>query len=86
MYLLLALVIGFAVGLVACLPQPQTDLRGMITSVALGVLGSLLCWKTADVLGFEQMGPVAQLFVSIIGSVAIVSVYHAATSERSRLR
>ena len=42
MYFLLALVIGMAVGALACLPEPRTDLRTASISVTLGLIGVAL--------------------------------------------
>jgi uncharacterized membrane protein YeaQ/YmgE (transglycosylase-associated protein family) len=81
-----ALVIGAVMGALACLPEPRTDLRTALLSVALGLAGSLFGWEASVLLGAQDVGPFAQLFISAVAAGALVSVYHAATSESPPLR
>jgi uncharacterized membrane protein YeaQ/YmgE (transglycosylase-associated protein family) len=85
-YFLFALIIGAAMGALACLPDPQTDLRTAVISVLIGIAGSLFGWEGGALIGADEIGPLAQLFISSVAAGALVSVYHAATSERPRLR
>ena len=86
MYLAIALVIGIAFGALSCLPEPVPDLRKSMLSVALGFFGALAGWSLGRAIGADDIGPAAQLFISTVGSMVTVSVFHAATSERSRLK
>jgi uncharacterized membrane protein YeaQ/YmgE (transglycosylase-associated protein family) len=85
-YFLVALLIGTAMGALACLPEPRTDLPKAVTSIALGFIGSLIGWEASVLLGADDVGPLAQLFVSSVAAGALVSVYQATTSERPPLR
>jgi uncharacterized membrane protein YeaQ/YmgE (transglycosylase-associated protein family) len=85
-FLVLAALVGAIIGAVACLPRPHAGLRHVLVSIALGLFGSLLGWQASIPIGEDQVGPLAQLFVSVVAAGAIVFVYHAATSERSKLR
>lgn len=85
MYFFFAVVIGASIGAVACLPQPQSDLRHALISIGLGVVGAFLGWEASISIGERQVGPWAELFVSVIAAGALVSLYHALRSEKSTL-
>jgi uncharacterized membrane protein YeaQ/YmgE (transglycosylase-associated protein family) len=86
LYLVLALAVGAVIGAVACLPKPRADLRTAGKSIALGLVGALFGWQMSVVLGANEVGPLAQLFFSVLGAGTLVSIYHVATSERPPLR
>jgi uncharacterized membrane protein YeaQ/YmgE (transglycosylase-associated protein family) len=77
--------VGAAVGALACLPQPHGDARKCVISICLGLVGSFVGWTAGVLIGEEQVGPVAQLFVAAVAAGAFVSVYQAWTSERTPL-
>jgi uncharacterized membrane protein YeaQ/YmgE (transglycosylase-associated protein family) len=86
LYFVLALAIGAIIGAVACLPEPRTDVRTAALSIVLGLVGAFGGWQMSVALGENDVGPIAQLFFSIVSAGALVSIYHAATSERPPLR
>jgi uncharacterized membrane protein YeaQ/YmgE (transglycosylase-associated protein family) len=86
LYFVLALVAGAIIGAIACLPEPRTDLRTAVRSILLGLVGAFGGWQMSVVLGENDVGPLAQLFFSVVGAGALVSIYHAAASERPPLR
>jgi uncharacterized membrane protein YeaQ/YmgE (transglycosylase-associated protein family) len=85
-YFPLALLVGAAIGLLACLPQPQGDARKWAASITLGIVGAFAGWTGSVLLGEDQVGPFAQLFVAVVTAGALVSVYQAWTSEPAGLR
>jgi uncharacterized membrane protein YeaQ/YmgE (transglycosylase-associated protein family) len=86
MYFVVALAIGAFLGVIACLPKPHADARTALVSVTLGLVGSFVGWEASVLLRVDDIGPIAQLFVAFVASGALVSVYHAVTSERAGLR
>jgi uncharacterized membrane protein YeaQ/YmgE (transglycosylase-associated protein family) len=84
-FFLVAMVLGVAVGALACLPAPQADLRKWVISIAIGLSGSFVGWTASVLLGVDQVGPIAQLFVAFVAAGALVSVYQAWTSEPTPL-
>jgi uncharacterized membrane protein YeaQ/YmgE (transglycosylase-associated protein family) len=81
-----ALAIGALVGIIACIPAPSSDTRTALRSIALGLVGSFVGWEASSWLGMAEVGPIARLFVAFVAAGALVSVYHAAISERAGLR
>jgi uncharacterized membrane protein YeaQ/YmgE (transglycosylase-associated protein family) len=86
MYLVFALLLGVSIGTLACLPEPQPNLRQAVISISLGLFGSLVGWWTSDIIGVNQVSPVAQLFLAAVGSVAVVALYQTVISKPPPLR
>src|SRR4051812_43901481 len=85
-YLIASILIGFAIGAVACVPPPRKRMLGKAISVALGVAGAVVGWALGLAMGEGDIGPVAEMFFAVIGASAVVALYQAWTSERPTLR
>jgi uncharacterized membrane protein YeaQ/YmgE (transglycosylase-associated protein family) len=83
---LIVVVIGLGIGAVLCLPRPRKGPRGCALSLVLGALGAVVGSRFARAIGAGEIGPGAELFFSVVGSVLAVAAYHASTSARSPLR
>ena len=66
-----AIIIGLLAGYIACLLQSKKN-KGMIMYLILGILGSFVGNKIFDVFGLEAYGFVAELIVSVVGSIILL--------------
>ena len=66
-----AIIIGLLAGYIACLLQSKKN-KGMIMYLILGILGSFVGNKIFDEFGFEAYGFVAELIVSVVGSIILL--------------
>ena len=66
-----AIIIGLLDGYIACLLLSKKN-KGMIMYLILGILGSFVGNKIFDVFGFEAYGFVAELIVSVVGSIILL--------------
>jgi uncharacterized membrane protein YeaQ/YmgE (transglycosylase-associated protein family) len=80
MHMVLALLVGLAIGALACVPPPGKDARGWGISMSLGAAGALTAALVGHALGTDQTGWAGDLFFWIVGAVAPVAVYHVATT------
>ncbi len=82
MHLLLFLVFGLIVGALARMVVPGKEPGGWIISMALGVAGALVAGVAGHALGFYQEGEPAGFFMSFVGAVILVGLYHAVIRRR----
>jgi uncharacterized membrane protein YeaQ/YmgE (transglycosylase-associated protein family) len=82
MHLLLFLVFGLIVGALARMVVPGKEPGGWVISMALGVAGALIAGVAGHALGFYQEGEPAGFFMSFVGAVVLVVLYHAVIRRR----
>jgi uncharacterized membrane protein YeaQ/YmgE (transglycosylase-associated protein family) len=75
--------IGLVVGGVAKLLMPGKDPGGILVTMVLGILGSLLASFLGQALGWYQAGQSAGFIMSIVGAMALLAVYHLFRRTRS---
>ena len=74
MGLIMTLVIGGIVGWLASIVM-KTDARmGWIANVAVGVVGSMLGYWIAGLLGFAAVGGIARFLVAFGGAVLLIFI------------
>ncbi len=84
MHFLLFLIFGLVVGAIARLLVPGREPGGWIISLVIGVVGSYLGGFIGRAIGLYQPGrTTGGLFMSILGAVILVAIYHAIASRRS---
>ena len=83
MHLLWALIIGLVIGALAKLVVPGKDGGGIIVTMILGVVGSMVANLAGHAAGWYQTGESAGLIASVIGAVAVLAVYHAVTHRKA---
>ena len=66
-----AIIIGLLAGYIACLLLSKKN-KGLIMYLILGILGSFVGNKIFEVFGFEAYGFVAELIVSVVGSIILL--------------
>jgi uncharacterized membrane protein YeaQ/YmgE (transglycosylase-associated protein family) len=86
MSILVWILFGLVVGIVAKLLTPGRDPAGFVVTVLLGIAGSLLGGFLGRVIGlyptYESTGG---FFMSILGAVILLAIYHVATGRRRLL-
>jgi uncharacterized membrane protein YeaQ/YmgE (transglycosylase-associated protein family) len=76
MSILWALLIGLVVGALAKLLMPGKDPGGMIVTIALGVVGSLVAYFVGRALGLYATHDQAPgLISSVLGAMLVLGVY-----------
>src|ERR1700751_66727 len=75
--------IGLLVGAVAKLLMPGKDPGGILVTMAIGILGSLLASYLGQAVGWYQAGQSAGIIMSIVGAMALLAIYHLFRRTRS---
>jgi len=70
------IIFGLIVGLIARLLHPGRDPGGFVITALLGVAGSLLGGFVGRALGLYREGEGAGLFMSILGAIILLVIYH----------
>jgi uncharacterized membrane protein YeaQ/YmgE (transglycosylase-associated protein family) len=77
------LIFGLIVGIIAKLVHPGRDPGGFIVTIGIGVLGSLLGGFIGRAIGLYSRGQGAGIFMSILGAVVLLVIYHAIVGRRA---
>ena len=83
MDILLMIIFGLVVGVIAKLLMPGRDPGGMIVTIILGVLGSLLGGFLFNAMGIGSGERYAGFFGSIIGALILLFVYRLIAGRRT---
>jgi uncharacterized membrane protein YeaQ/YmgE (transglycosylase-associated protein family) len=71
------LIVGFVVGLLARAIKPGDDKMGFLTTILLGVAGSVIAGYLGRAAGWYQPGQGAGWIASIIGAIVLLFAYGA---------
>jgi uncharacterized membrane protein YeaQ/YmgE (transglycosylase-associated protein family) len=82
MSILWSLIIGLVAGALAKLIMPGRDPGGIIITMALGVVGSLIAGFLGRALGWYQPGEGPGLIASVIGAILVLGIYRLAIGRR----
>jgi len=74
--LLWTALIGLIVGALAKLIVPGKDPGGMLVTMIIGIAGSFLGTFLGRLVGHYQEGQSAGFFMSLIGAVILLAIYH----------
>ncbi len=74
---------GLVVGALAKLIMPGNDPGGIIVTILIGVVGSLLGGFIGRVLGLYAPGQAGGFVMSIIGALVLLFLYRLATRQRT---
>ena len=85
MDILLWIVFGLVVGLVAKLIMPGRDPGGIILTVVLGIVGSLLGGWIGRVMRLYREGEAAGFIMAVVGAVVVLALYRLILPYRSGL-
>ncbi|MBA3816380.1 MAG: GlsB/YeaQ/YmgE family stress response membrane protein [Parachlamydiaceae bacterium] len=76
MSLLFTVLMGFLIGLFARALMPGKDVAGFIMTTLLGIGGALVGKFLGQSLGLYQEGEPAGFFMSLLGAIILLSIYH----------
>lgn len=76
MGIILTIFVGFIVGLFARAIIPGRDISGFIMTTLLGIAGALVGKFLGQGLGLYAEGESAGFFMSLIGAMIILFIYH----------
>jgi uncharacterized membrane protein YeaQ/YmgE (transglycosylase-associated protein family) len=86
MSILVWILFGLVVGIVAKLLTPGRDPGGFVVTVLLGIAGSLVGGFLGRVIGlYPSYESTGGFFMSILGAVILLAIYHVATGRRRLL-
>lgn len=74
MALIITLVIGGIVGWLASIVMKTNAQMGWIANVAVGVVGSMLGYWIAGLIGFAAVGGIARFLVAIAGAALLIFI------------
>lgn len=77
------IVSGLIVGALAKLVMPGKDPGGIIVTIVLGIVGSLLGGFLGQAVGLYGPGQAAGWIVSIIGAVIVLAIYRMITGKKA---
>jgi uncharacterized membrane protein YeaQ/YmgE (transglycosylase-associated protein family) len=77
MDLLITLIIGGIVGWLASIVMKTNAQMGIIANVLVGVVGSLLGYWVAGLLGIAPTGGIVRFVVALLGAVVLIFILRA---------
>ena len=77
MWLLWAALLGLVVGALARLLTPGRTPNGLVVTVAIGIIGSVLATAVGRALDYYDDGESAGFFASLIGAIGFILVLQA---------
>ena len=77
MDLIVSLIIGGIVGWLASIVMKTNAQMGIIANVIVGVVGSMLGYWLAGLMGLAASGAIARWIVSIIGAALLIAILKA---------
>lgn len=83
MSILWAIIIGFIVGIIAKLLMPGRDPKGFIITTLIGIGGSIVGKFIGQGLGMYRPDQPAGFFMSIIGAMILLYIYHLLTKDKT---
>jgi uncharacterized membrane protein YeaQ/YmgE (transglycosylase-associated protein family) len=83
MSIIITIIIGFFVGLIARALMPGPNPLGFILTTLLGIGGALVGKFVGQGLGLYRPDDVAGFFMSLLGAMIILFIYHLITRNRT---
>ncbi|CAG4920113.1 GlsB/YeaQ/YmgE family stress response membrane protein [Paraburkholderia gardini] len=68
------LIVGLVVGLIARALKPGDDNMGIIMTMAVGIVGSLIAGYVGRALGWYQPGQAAGWIASVVGAIVLLVI------------
>ncbi len=68
------LIVGLVIGLIARALKPGDDSMGIIMTVVVGIVGSLIAGYVGRALGWYQPGQAAGWIASVIGAIVLLVI------------
>ena len=77
------IIIGLIAGALAKLIMPGDDPGGIIVTIIIGMVGSLLGGFLASLVGLGGGGLIWSIIVAIIGAIILLAIYRAVAGRRT---
>jgi uncharacterized membrane protein YeaQ/YmgE (transglycosylase-associated protein family) len=77
------ILIGLVIGVVAKLVMPGKDPGGIIVTMLLGIVGSIVATWLGRAVGLYQEGQSAGFIMSVAGAVLLLALYRIIAKRRS---
>ena len=77
------LLIGLIAGSAAKMITPQEEGGGWISSLLVGIIGSIAGGFLAGIIGISASSTIGSLLIAIAGSLLVLFIYHRYFSKRS---
>ena len=77
------IIIGLIAGTLAKLIMPGDDPGGIIVTIIIGMVGSLLGGFLASLVGLGGGGLIWSIIVAIIGAIILLAIYRAIAGRRT---
>jgi len=77
------IIIGLIAGALAKLIMPGDDPGGIIVTIIIGMVGSLLGGFLASLVGLGGGGLIWSIIVAIIGAIILLAIYRAIAGRRT---
>ncbi len=69
------IIVGFVVGLLARALMPGDQKLGIIMTIILGIVGSIVAGYLGDALGFYEPGEGVGWIGSVVGAIIVLFIY-----------
>lgn len=76
MNLITWLLVGLVAGSLAKMITPQEEKGGWVSSLVVGVIGSVVGGFIADLIGFPNNMILVKLLIAFLGAVLVLFIYH----------
>ena len=76
------IIFGLIIGALAKLVMPGRDPGGIIITMVLGIVGSLLGGYLGQALGLYGPNDAAGFFMSLLGAILLLAIYRMAVGRR----
>ncbi len=77
------IIIGLIAGALAKLIMPGDDPGGIIVTIIIGMVGSLLGGFLASLVGLGGGGLIWSIIVAVIGAIILLAIYRAVAGRRT---
>jgi uncharacterized membrane protein YeaQ/YmgE (transglycosylase-associated protein family) len=75
------IIFGLVVGVIAKLLMPGKDPGGIIVTIILGIVGSVVGRWLGQILGFYGAEDPAGFFMSLVGAILLLAIYRMMTKR-----
>jgi uncharacterized membrane protein YeaQ/YmgE (transglycosylase-associated protein family) len=82
MHILWMLIIGLVIGAVAKLIMPGKDPGGVIITMLIGIVGSVIAGFLGRAAGWYREGEPAGFIASVIGAIILLALYRVIVNRR----
>jgi len=83
MGIIIALIIGLVAGALAKLLMPGRDPGGVVLTMVLGVVGSVVAYYLGSAAGWYHQGEGPGIIASTVGALTVLALYRAFSGRRA---